>query len=326
MRRLSVLVMVAAVLVGAVALGRRAGTSAQDATPVAGPAITLLVEHNDAMTDIDLGAAGPSPGDLRVWGPNPLYDAADAIDTGATTQGTCVALNAAFDCLADETIRFPDGSTLEVQGVQAGGGAPSTRAIVGGSGRYLGAAGTVTAAPTADLARWTKVIALAAPGTGTSAQDATQPATAGHPLVGAWLVDSDADDEASPPSVTTLSADGTAVDAGSEGASAGTWEATGPRTATLALVGVFEEEGFAGSYFIRAEVDLDAAGDAFASPYTFTVVAADGTVLETGEVTARATRLRVPAAEAVGTPLAGFPTWTPAVPEAGAPEAATPAA
>ena len=163
-------------------------------------------------------------------------------------------------------------------------------------------------------------------GAGTSAQDATPPATVGHPLVGAWLVDSDAADEASSPSVTTLSADGTAVDASSEGASAGTWEATGPRTATLALVGVFEEEGFAGSYFIRAEVELDEAGDAFESPYTYTVVAADGTVLDTGRATGRAARLRIPAAGAAGTPLAGFPTWTPAVPEAGALEAATPAA
>lgn len=156
---------------------------------------------------------------------------------------------------------------------------------------------------------------------GTTAQDATPAATAGHPLVGTWLLDSEVDNEADAPSVTAFAADGTAVDAGSDGASVGTWEATGPRTATLTLVGVFEEEGFGGSFFVRAEIEVDAAGETFATPYTFTVVAADGTVLETGEVTGRGTRLRVPAAGAVGTPLAGFPTWTPATPPAATPAA-----
>ena len=152
-----------AALVGIALLdaGSRAPTTAHEATPAAGPTVMVLVEHNDAMTDVDQGAVGPSPGDLRVWGPNPLYDEANAGDTGATTQGTCVALNAAFDCLANETIRFPGGSTLEVQGVQASGAKASTRTIVGGSGRYLGATGTVTVAPTADLAIWTKTIELA---------------------------------------------------------------------------------------------------------------------------------------------------------------------
>ncbi len=154
---------------------------------------------------------------------------------------------------------------------------------------------------------------------GAQTQDATPGATAGHPLVGTWLIDSDTEDEASSPSITVFMADGGAVDVGADGASAGTWEATGPRTATLTLVGIFEEEGFGGSFFIRAEVELDEAGETFTAPYSYTVVAADGTVLETGQATAQGTRLRVPAAEAMGTPLAGFPTWTPATPEAGTP-------
>lgn len=103
-------------------------------------------------------------GDLRVWGPNALYDEENATDTGATTQGTCVALNAAFDCLADETIVLADGSTLEIQGIQLGGGVPSARTIVGGSGQYLGAVGTVAVTPTEDLALWTKTIVISLPG------------------------------------------------------------------------------------------------------------------------------------------------------------------
>ncbi len=137
---------------------------AHDATPSASPGAAgttlLLVEHNDNETNVDLGNPGPSAGDLRVWGPNLLYDAANASDSGATTQGTCLALNAANDCLADETVVFPDGSTLEIQGVQRGGGAPSTRTIVGGSGRYLGATGTLAVAPTEDETVWAKTFEI----------------------------------------------------------------------------------------------------------------------------------------------------------------------
>lgn len=154
---------------------------------------------------------------------------------------------------------------------------------------------------------------------GTNAQEATPGATAGHPLIGTWIIDSDVDTADDPPSVTIVMSDGTAVDTTADGAAAGAWEATGPGTATLTLVGVFQEEGFGGSFYIRADVEVDAAGETFTSPYTFTVVAADGTVLETGQLTARGTRLHVPAAEAVGTPLPGMPTWTPAMPEAATP-------
>ena len=139
---------------------------AQDATPDASPTAdgeptTLtLVERSEHVTTVDLGAPGASTGDLIVWGPDPLYDAANASDTGATAQGTCVALNAARDCLADETIVFPDGSTLQVQGVEPGAAVASERTIVAGSGRYLGATGTLTVEPSADRSTWTKTFAI----------------------------------------------------------------------------------------------------------------------------------------------------------------------
>ena len=138
---------------------------AQMAIPAAGAgeATLILIERADLVTEIDLGEPGPSIGDLLVWGPNALYDEADANDTGAATQGTCIAFNAASDCIAAETIVFPDGSTLELQGIERGGGVPSARTIVGGSGRYLGAVGTMAATPSADLTRWTKTIDIAAP-------------------------------------------------------------------------------------------------------------------------------------------------------------------
>lgn len=132
------------------------GTSATDAT-------LILVEHADLVTEIDLGEPGPSIGDMLVWGPNALYDESDEGDTGATTQGACIAFTASSDCIASETIVFPDGSTLEFQGIERGGGAPSARTIVGGSGRYLGAVGTMAASPSADLTLWTKTIEFAPP-------------------------------------------------------------------------------------------------------------------------------------------------------------------
>ena len=142
-----------------------ARTHAQMATPAAGSgAGTLtLVEHADLVTEVDLGEPGPTIGDMLVWGPNALYDQATANDTGATTQGTCIAFNTASDCIASETIVFPDGSTLEFQGIERGGGVPSARTIVGGSGRYLGATGTMEVSPAADLTLWTKTIEIAAP-------------------------------------------------------------------------------------------------------------------------------------------------------------------
>ncbi len=151
-RALAVTALVCAIGMGSVAV-------AHDATPTAAgdPDITFVLdEHNHNVTNIDGGVDGPSPGDAIIWGPNPLYDEANENDTGATTQGTCTIFADNGDCLLIETILFPDGSTLELQGIQPGAAVPSTRTIVAGSGMYLGATGTVTIAPTEDLTVWTK--------------------------------------------------------------------------------------------------------------------------------------------------------------------------
>ncbi|MBA2598119.1 MAG: dirigent protein [Chloroflexia bacterium] len=156
---LCALVALAVMLTGGGLLAVR--TSAQSATPAGGTTTLVLVEHNDAMTDVlQEESEGPAAGDLRVWGPNALYDESNTTDTGATSQGSCIALNAEFECLLNETILFADGSTLELQGIQLAGAQPSTRTIVGGSGQYLGATGTVSVAPTEDLLLWTKVIEI----------------------------------------------------------------------------------------------------------------------------------------------------------------------
>ena len=134
---------------------------AQEATPSATSTLKL-VEHAVHLTTVDHGDPGPSVGDVQVWGPNPLYDERDSADTGATTQGICTALNAAFDCIVTETIVFADGSTLQIQGVEFSA-APSRRTIVGGSGAYLGATGTVAVEPTQDQSKWAKTIEILLP-------------------------------------------------------------------------------------------------------------------------------------------------------------------
>jgi hypothetical protein len=135
--------------------------TAQEASPIAGRTETMiLVEHSSGATNIIRDEAGPAAGDMRVWGPHPLFDETNQSDTGATTQGTCIALNADFACLVNETIAFPDGSTLEIQGIQEPGAEQSRRTIVGGSGIYLGTAGTITVEPTGDLTRWKKTLEI----------------------------------------------------------------------------------------------------------------------------------------------------------------------
>ena len=141
------------------------GSSAQEATPVVGEDSTvfILVERPEQVTILDLGETGTSPGDLTVWGPNPLYDEANEVDTGALTHGSCTSLNTAGDNHCIETVLFDDGSTLEIQGIQRGSGEPSLTTIVGGSGMYRGATGTVLVDPSADYRTWTKTFEVVMP-------------------------------------------------------------------------------------------------------------------------------------------------------------------
>lgn len=142
---------------GIVGLARASTGATPQASPAASaPTTLILVERNLHTTSVKHNPSALAAGDMIVWGPNPFYDATNTTDTGATTQGVCVYLNAAGDCVVNETIVFPDGSTLETQGFAPSVGSTSTRTIVGGSGRYRGATGTETIQGVADHSIWTE--------------------------------------------------------------------------------------------------------------------------------------------------------------------------
>ena len=83
MRQLSGLLALVSLVALVIASGAWvARVHAEMATPAdASNATLILVEHADLVTKIDLGEAGPSIGDMLVWGPNALYDEAEVFDS-----------------------------------------------------------------------------------------------------------------------------------------------------------------------------------------------------------------------------------------------------
>ena len=65
------------------------------------------------------------------------------------------------------------------------------------------------------------LVAVAAMGSATLAQDASPAAMAGHPLIGAWIVDIDTRDDRGPANVDTFGAEGNALDSFAVGTGAG---------------------------------------------------------------------------------------------------------
>ena len=144
-------------------------------------------------------------------------------------------------------------------------------------------------------------------GGGATAQDATPVAATQHPLVGAWLLDSDVDDPANALEVDIATADGGWIAVEPDGAvQLGAWAGSGDQTADLTLwSGVPAEEG-GGMFIVRASIDVAEDGQSFTAEYTFEVVGADGATMGEGEYgpgRASATRL---SAEPMGEPVGTF--------------------
>ena len=133
-------------------------------------------------------------------------------------------------------------------------------------------------------------LALAATARQVSAQDATPAAMAGHPMIGTWVVDRDITTTTDAPSVAVYTADGGLLDP-SQGV-AGAWQATGPRSAAWTLV-VLLEQGAGGYLAVRSTGEVDAGGDTLDSPYSFTLVSPDGTVVTSGQGMSRYSSLLI---------------------------------
>lgn len=135
---------------------------------------------------------------------------------------------------------------------------------------------------------------------GTGAQDAT--GLAGHPLVGAWVLDTDVADPTNGPTLATFSADGVYTQVETDGsAGIGVWQATGPQTADMMFHGLNPDEDGGGWFTVRAAIEVAADGQSLTASYTLEIVAADGTAsgqYGPGEVTG--TRIAV---EPMGTPV-----------------------
>lgn len=148
-----------------------------------------------------------------------------------------------------------------------------------------------------------------------TAQDATPQDTASHPIVGTWIVDTATAADNDSPEIGTFNADGTMVGQGANRVAAGSWEVVDDTSVRLTLVSVFDSGGVGGYAVVRGTHVLDETGNRWTcDDCSFTVVSADGMVLDSGTAPAAASRLPVQGPEAVGTPLTEVPTWVPAPP------------
>lgn len=142
-------------------------------------------------------------------------------------------------------------------------------------------------------------ITLGRPGLRTVAQESTDQ----HPIVGAWVVDTEADNPDNPLSLIIFHDDGTFIETGSEGTGVGAWEATGEQTAALTILfpPPAEEAGAPGFATVRVQIEVDETGDTFTGMYTVEFPGAEGSTSgEVGPVSVTAERISV---EPMGTPV-----------------------
>lgn len=133
------------------------------------------------------------------------------------------------------------------------------------------------------------------------------PSTASSPLVGAWVVTLNPAQPRQPPAVVIFTSDGLVHQSNADGTDgAGSWQATGARTAILTLVFPQTDAhgAFRGTRIVRAAVTVSADGRRFTSDNTQEFVDASGhSTGQLGPGHAAGTRI-VPSAPGtpVGTP------------------------
>jgi hypothetical protein len=131
----------AAVLAGGAAGGTALAHRGQGGDHGTSRRTISVIEHPDSDTVIDTGAKGDSAGDLLPFA-NPIFDAANAKQIGSD-QGNCVRTKVGVSWECNWTTMLAAGS-LVVEGPYLDSGAPTTLAIIGGTGRYATARGTMT--------------------------------------------------------------------------------------------------------------------------------------------------------------------------------------
>jgi hypothetical protein len=147
-------------------------------------------------------------------------------------------------------------------------------------------------------------LALAVPARRASAQEATPASFAGHPLVGTWFLEVDAD-PTNALQLFIIHADGTYVEAWANGnVRLGVWAPTGPTTGTLTITAYTEDPATGanlGAETVRLTVTLDPGGDSYHAVGTLEHTRPDGSLSgQAGPATGYATRMKV---EAPGTPV-----------------------
>ncbi|HYI25218.1 MAG TPA: hypothetical protein VD767_07400 [Thermomicrobiales bacterium] len=144
---------------------------------------------------------------------------------------------------------------------------------------------------------------------------ARQEVTATHPLVGTWIVDPEVDDLTNPPSFDAFMADGTLVNIGSDGASVGSWESTGPQTASMTFAGPIQGDESGALFILRADLTVSEDGETLSGTHSFTIVAPDGSVVAAFEGgSASGVRLHAEPMASGGQGIPGFEGWQPEVP------------
>ena len=98
-----------------------------------------LIEHTEKEVTVDLGAKGDSSGDLLTFA-NTAFDSADRTQLGVT-EGHCVRIVPGKSWECSFTLTLNDGQ-LSVTGPYFDGN-DSTMAVIGGTGRFAGARGTM---------------------------------------------------------------------------------------------------------------------------------------------------------------------------------------
>ena len=133
---------VAILLAGAAAAGILA-------RPVAAEQMTLYsLATGDRM--VDLGQEGGA-GNMTLWHSEIQDEAGNKLGTGA---GACIRLDAAGNVMCDLVIEHDGHGTINVSGVQVVEPATATLTILGGTGAYQGATGTVRSTPVENRARF----------------------------------------------------------------------------------------------------------------------------------------------------------------------------